>query len=207
MEQLLHLITSFGWLAVVLVIFSESGLMIGFFMPGDSLLFTAGFLVQQGFLHINIHLFALILFLAAVAGNTCGYLIGRRFGRKLFERPSKLFKQRYLHEAERFYEKYGSKTIILAMFVPIVRAFAPVVAGTAGMEYHRFLIFNVIGAALWVGLMTYLGYFVGDSLLKAGLNIEVIVLLIIGLSLLPAIIHAVRKPSTRRRIARLFRRA
>jgi membrane-associated protein len=207
MEQLLHLITSFGWLAVVLVIFSESGLMIGFFMPGDSLLFTSGFLVHQNVLQINIHTFVMVLFLAAVLGNTCGYFIGRIFGRKLFERPNRLFKKKYLEEAERFYDKYGSKTIILAMFVPIVRAFAPVVAGTAGMDYRRFVTFNVIGAALWVGIMTYLGYFVGGALLSAGINIEMIVLIIIGVSLLPPAIHALQKPSTRARLKRIFKRA
>jgi membrane-associated protein len=206
MDQLLHIITNFGWIAVVLVIFAESGLLVGFFLPGDSLLFTSGFLVQKGILPINIHLFVLVLFIAAVLGNSCGYFIGRTVGRKLFERPSRIFKHRYLVDAERFYEKYGSKTIIIAMFVPIVRAFAPAVAGVAEMDYRRFLTFNIIGAAAWVGLMTYLGYFVGGALIKAGLNIEAIALLIIAISLLPGVIHALRQKSTRARLAKLFKR-
>jgi membrane-associated protein len=207
MEQLLHFITGFGWIAVLLVIFSESGLMVGFFMPGDSLLFTSGFLVHQNILGINIHLFVLLLFIAAVLGNTTGYLIGKKVGRKLFKPNSRIFKTRYLHEAERFYEQYGSKTIILAMFVPIVRAFAPVAAGIAGMEYRRFLTFNIIGAALWVGILTYLGYFAGAGLIQAGLNIEAVVLLIIALSLLPAVIHAFSNPQRRKQILRRLKRS
>lgn len=206
MEQLLHFITGFGWIAVFLVVFAESGLMVGFFMPGDSLLFTSGFLVHQNILSININVFVLLLFIAAVLGNTSGYLIGKKFGRGLFKRDSKVFKLRYLHEAERFYEQYGTKTIIYAMFVPIVRAFAPVAAGIAGMEYRRFLTFNVIGAALWVGLLTYLGYFAGAGLIHAGLNIEAVVLLIVGLSLLPAVIHTLASPKRRKEVLRHLRR-
>jgi len=206
MEQLLHFITGFGWIAVLLVVFSESGLMVGFFMPGDSLLFTSGFLVHQKILTINIHVFVLLLFLAAVLGNTAGYLIGKKFGRGLFKPGSKVFKLRYLHEAERFYERYGSKTIIIAMFVPIVRAFAPVAAGIAGMDYRRFLTFNIIGAALWVGLLTYLGYFAGDALIRAGLNIEAVVLLIIALSLAPAVIHTLSSPKRRKEAWKHIRR-
>lgn len=206
MEQLLHFITGFGWIAVLLVVFSESGLMVGFFMPGDSLLFTSGFLVHQNILTINIHLFVLLLFLAAVLGNTSGYLIGKKFGRGLFKQNSRVFKLRYLHEAERFYERFGSRTIIYAMFVPIVRAFAPVAAGIAGMDYRRFLTFNVIGAFLWVSLMTYLGYFAGAVLIRAGLNIEAIVLLIIALSLMPAVIHTLASPKRRKEAWKHLRR-
>jgi membrane-associated protein len=206
MEHLLTMITGYGWLAVALVIFSESGLMIGFFMPGDSLLFTSGFLVQKSVININIHLFVLILFLAAILGNTCGYFIGRKLGRRLFDHPNRIFKKKYLHDAEHFYAKYGSKTIILAMFVPIIRAFAPVVAGAAKMDYRKFVTFNLIGAAAWVGIMTYLGYYGGKGLTDAGFNIEAIALIIIGLSLLPGVVHSLQNPATRAKLSRIFKR-
>lgn len=206
MEHLSNLIAHLGWLAVVLVIFSESGLMVGFFLPGDSLLFTSGFLVQKGVLGINIHLFVIALFLAAVLGNTSGYFIGRKVGRRLFDHPNRIFKKKYLHDAERFYQKYGSKAVVLAMFVPIIRAFAPVVAGAAKMDYRKFVTFNLIGAAAWVGIMTYLGYYGGKGLTDAGFNIEAIALIIIGLSLLPGVIHWLQTPATRAKLSRIFKR-
>jgi len=201
MEALLNFITSFGWIAVVGVIFSETGLMVGFFLPGDSLLFTAGFLVQQQIFPINIHVFVLLLFLASVLGNSTGYMFGHKVGRRLFQREdSRFFRQEYLQRAEEFYEKHGSKTIILAMFVPIVRTFTPIVAGISKMSYRKFLIFNIIGAALWTGGFTYLGYFAGSYIKAMGINIEIAALLIIALSLLPGVIHVLKEPERRARI-------
>ena len=201
MEALLHFITNFGWLAVVAVIFAESGLMVGFFLPGDSLLFVAGTLVQRGVFQVDIFAFTAWLFLAAVAGNSTGYYIGRKFGRKLFTRPdSRFFRHEYLMEAEAFYEKNGSKTIIMAMFVPIVRAFSPVVAGIAHMPYRKFLLFNVTGAALWTGTFTLLGYYAGNVIEKTGINIELAALIVIFLSLLPGIVHVLQQPKYRARI-------
>ena len=201
MEALLHFITNFGWLAVVAVIFAESGLMVGFFLPGDSLLFVAGTLVQRGVFQVDIFAFTAWLFLAAVAGNSTGYYIGRKFGRKLFTRPdSRFFRHEYLMEAEAFYEKNGSKTIIMAMFVPIVRAFSPVVAGIAHMPYRKFLLFNVTGAALWTGIFTLLGYYAGNVIEKTGINIELAALIVIFLSLLPGIVHVLQQPKYRARI-------
>jgi membrane-associated protein len=181
--------------------------MIGFFLPGDSLLFTAGFLTQQGILPINIHLFVAILFVAAVLGNSTGYMFGHRVGRRLFQRKdSRLFRQEYLERTEEFYEKHGSKTIMMAMFVPIVRTFTPIVAGISKMKYHKFLTFNVIGAALWTSSFTYIGYFAGTYIKALGINIELAALIIIALSLLPGAIHILKEPEHRARIRHHVRR-
>ena len=207
MEALLNFITHLGWLAVAVVIYAESGLMIGFFLPGDSLLFTAGFLTQQGILPINIHLFVAILFVAAVLGNSTGYMFGHRVGRRLFQRKdSRFFRQEYLQRSEEFYEKHGSKTIIMAMFVPLVRTFTPIVAGISKMKYHKFLTFNVIGAALWTSSFTYIGYFAGTYIKAMGINIELAALIIIALSLLPGVIHILKEPDNRARIRHHVRR-
>ena len=201
MEGLLHFITNFGPLAVILVIFAESGLMVGFFLPGDSLLFIAGTLVHQHIFHINIFLFTALLFVAAVVGNSLGYYIGQRHGRKLFSRPdSRFFRQEYLEQAEKFYETNGSKAVVLAMFVPIVRAFSPVVAGIAHMRYRTFVTYNLIGAAIWTGGFTLLGYFAGGIIEKLGINIEVAALIVIFLSLIPGVVHLLKEPENRAKL-------
>lgn len=208
MEALLEFITHFGPYAVAAVIFAETGLMVGFFLPGDSLLFTAGFLVQQGIFEINIHFFAALLFAASVAGNSTGYFFGHRVGRRLFRKEdSRFFRKEYLLKAEEFYEKNGPKTIILAMFVPIVRTFTPIVAGISHMQYRKFLFFNVIGAMIWAVGFTYLGYFAGSYIRAMGINIEVAALIIIALSLLPGIIHILKEPEHRTRIKHHIRTA
>lgn len=208
MEALLEFITHFGWLAVVLVIFAESGLMVGFFLPGDSLLFVSGTLVQRQIFDVNIFLFVTLLWLAAIAGNSTGYYIGRKFGRRLFNKPdSRFFRHEYLMQAERFYEQYGPKTIVMAMFIPVVRAFAPVVAGIAHMPYARFVAFNLLGATLWVGGFTLLGYWAGDVIQRLGINIEIAALLIIFLSLLPGVAHLLKEPEHRARIKNHIRAA
>jgi membrane-associated protein len=191
MHNLIEFITHLGPLAVAAVIFAESGLLIGFFLPGDSLLFMSGFLVQQGTFPINIHLFAVILFVAAVAGDNVGYSFGRKVGRKLFAKPnSKFFKNEYLLQAEAFFKKYGALAIVLARFVPVVRTFTPIVAGVSHMHYKTFFVFNVLGGLIWTAGFTYLGYFVGQKLQAMGLNIEIIALLIIFISVAPIVIHA-----------------
>lgn len=207
MEALLEFITHFGWLAVIAVIFAESGLMVGFFLPGDSLLFVSGTLVQQEIFQVNVWLFIVLLWCAAVAGNSTGYYLGRRFGRKLFRKPdSRFFRQEYLQQAEIFYEQNGSKTIVIAMFVPIVRAFAPVVAGIAHMSYRKFVLFNVMGALVWVSSFVLLGYFAGRVIEQYHINIEVAALIIIFLSLLPGIIHVLKEPENRQRIRHRVKR-
>lgn len=201
MENLLNAITNLGPIAVVLVIFAESGLMAGFFLPGDSLLFIAGTLVHQGIFNINIYLFVALLFLAAVIGNSTGYYIGRKVGHRLFRRPdSRFFRQEYLQQTKKFYKDNGSKAIVLAMFVPVVRAFSPVVAGISHMPYRTFVTFNIIGAAIWTSSFTFLGYFAGGVVEQLGINIEVAALIIIFLSLLPGVAHVLKEPENRAKI-------
>lgn len=201
MEAILHLITGLGVLAVLFVIYAESGLLIGFLFPGDSLLFTAGFLVQQGigsFGQINIHLFAFLLFLAALFGQQTGYFFGKKVGRKLFDRPnSRFFRKENLVRTEQFYEKHGPIAIILACFVPIVRTFVPIVAGVSKMTYRQFLPYNIIGAFTWTYLFTYLGYYAGKVLHDMGINVEIAALIIIFLSISPMLYHALSSKEKR----------
>ena len=210
MEAFIHLITGFGVLAILLVVYAESGLLIGFVFPGDSLLFTAGYMVQQNILHLgslpfNIHIFVGLLFIAAVLGDSTGYAFGHKVGRKLFDKPnSRFFKKKYLEQAEAFYNKYGPLTVVLARFVPIVRTFAPIVAGTSKMHYKTFLAFNIIGGALWTASFTYLGFFAGEALTRAGVNIEVAAILIILISISPMIIHALKQKEVRNLIKKQF---
>lgn len=193
MHALLDFVVSLGIVAILFVIFAESGLLIGFFLPGDSLLFTAGFLVQQGILDISVHVFVALLFIAAALGDSTGYSFGRRVGRKLFERQnSRLFHQENLRRAEAFYKKHGAKTIILARFVPIVRTFAPIIAGVSHMQYRTFLIFNLVGAALWTATFTYLGYYAGQKLTDMGVNIELAAIVIVFVSIVPMLIHTLK---------------
>jgi len=192
--DLIDLIKYVGVLGVALIIFAESGLLIGFFLPGDSLLFTAGFLVHSGYLPINIHLLVIILFAAAVLGDSVGYTFGRRVGHRVFNRKnSLLFRQENIQKAEEFYKKHGGKTIIMARFIPIVRTFAPVVAGVGKMQYKTFLTYNVIGALLWAAGVTYAGYFAGGWLESLGIEIDHILLPLIAgiilISILPPLIH------------------
>lgn len=200
--ELIRMAGATAAIVVPLIIFAESGLLIGFFLPGDSLLFTAGFLVHTGVIPVNIHLFVLILWAAAVIGDSVGYTFGRRVGRKVFDRPdSRIFKQAYLKQAEDFYLKHGGKTIIMARFVPIVRTFAPIVAGTAKMPYRQFLAYNIIGGALWTIGITYAGYFLGRVFTNLGLDIDQVILpivaLIVLISILPPIIHILKDKKQR----------
>lgn len=203
MESLIHAITGLGIAAVLLVVYAESGLLIGFVLPGDSLLFTAGYMVNQEILRLfghplNIHFFVAAIALMAILGDSTGYAFGHKVGRKLFLKPnSRFFKKKYLEQAEQFYQKHGSLTIVLARFVPIVRTFAPIVAGASKMHYNTFLLFNIVGGALWAAIFTYLGYFAGAILTKAGVNIEVTAIIIILISVAPMVIHALKQKSTR----------
>lgn len=192
------LISLIGVAGIAGIIFAESGLLIGFFLPGDSLLFTAGFLVSQDILVFNIHLLAVILFVAAAVGDSVGYTFGHRVGRRLFQRKeSVFFHKENLRKAEAFYEKHGGKTIILARFVPVIRTFAPIVAGMSSMPYRSFLAYNLTGALLWAAGLTYLGYFAGDLINQAGINIEYVILGIIFISVLPPVVHVLKDPQTR----------
>jgi len=175
-----------GWLgyaALFAIVFAETGLLIGFFLPGDSLLFTVGVVAGAG--ELNLLLINAVLIVAAIAGDATGYLLGRQAGPHVFNRPdSRLFKREHLIRTQQFYEKHGGKTIIYARFVPIIRTFAPFVAGVAGMPYHRFLAFNVFGGIGWVVLMTTAGYFLGGIPIIQR-HFEKVVILIVLLSVVP----------------------
>ncbi len=191
-----------GILAIGLIVFAESGLLIGFFLPGDSLLFTAGFLASQGIL--DIHLLAAVCFIAAVAGDSVGYSIGNKMGPRLLKRPDgKIFKKKYLAQAEAFYEVHGKKTIILARFTPVVRTFAPIVAGIGNMHYRTFLIFNIIGAGLWALGLTYAGYYLGRAIPGVESYLEPVILLVVFISLLPGLYHFFKEQSNRERVKKL----
>lgn len=209
MLNLEELIRSIGYVGIAAIVFAENGLLIGFFLPGDSLLFTAGFLASQGY--FNISILTTLIFLASVVGVSIGYAFGKRWGRKLFQRPdSRFFKHENLEKAQSFYQKHGGKTIVLARFIPIVRTFAPIVAGIAEMNYAKFMFYNLVGGALWTVSLTLSGYWLGTKVQNVDQYILPIVGIIIILSVLPGIIHLLQKPEQRRglwnRIAKLIQR-
>lgn len=192
-QHLQILSTRYGvWIYAILflIIFCETGLVVTPLLPGDSLLFAAGGIAALG--SMNIHSMVILLIFAAILGDAANFAIGRFFGQKLFANPnSKIFKQRYLKKTEDFYAKHGGKTIILARFVPIVRTFAPFVAGMGHMHYPRFLLFNVMGAVAWVALFAYGGYFFGNLPIVKN-NLFLVLLAIIVLSILPMVIEIIR---------------
>ncbi len=176
-----------GYSGMTLIVFSETGLLVGFFLPGDSMLVTAGLFASQGL--FNIVWLNGLLICAAILGNSTGYLIGKRSGPALYSKEdSRFFKRKHLIKTREFYEQYGGITIIMAQFMPFARTFAPVVAGIAGMKYLRFASFNVIGAIFWVMSMTLIGYFLGSAVPGIDKHIELVILGIIFLSLVPGII-------------------
>jgi membrane-associated protein len=189
-----------GLTAMTAIVFAETGLMVGFFLPGDSLLVTAGVFAAAG--KLNIWTLNALLMTAAIAGDTAGYWFGRRVGPALFKRPkSLLFNPDHLRRAHDFYEKHGGKTIIIARFMPIIRTFAPIVAGMGEMDYRRFLSFNVFGGVFWVASMTGIGYFLG-RIPGVREHIEVVIVIVVFLSILPGIIAFGREWMKRRRSAR-----
>ncbi|MDZ8053463.1 MAG: DedA family protein [Aulosira sp. ZfuVER01] len=188
------LIKSLGYFGVWGIIFAESGLLIGFFLPGDSLLFTAGFVASQQLL--NIWILIIGAFICAVLGDNVGYTTGYRFGRKLFSKEdSWLFHKKHIYKTQNFYQKHGKKTIVLARFVPIVRTFAPIVAGIGAMHYRTFMSYNLIGGFLWTFGITFLGFFLGKSLPPEQVDkyLLPIIGLIIVVSLIPSIIHIIQE--------------
>lgn len=186
--DLKEIILNIGLLGVFGIVFAESGLFFGFFLPGDSLLLTAGLLASQGFFDIKILILGCCI--GAVAGDSVGYWFGKKTGPKIFKRPnSLLFKKENLLKANAFYEKHGGKTIVLARFMPFIRTFAPIVAGAGEMHYNRFLFFNFFGGVFWVLTMSLLGYFLGTSVPDIDKYIIFIVGGIIFLSVLPTAIH------------------
>ena len=181
-----------GLFALLAIVFVETGLLVGFFLPGDSLLFTAGLFVANGRLDLPLWLLLVTIPIAAIAGDQVGYAIGRKGGPMVFNRPdSRFFQQEYVDKAYAFFEKYGARTIVLARFVPIVRTFAPVVAGVSRMHYRTFVLYNAVGAVLWGAGVTALGYFLGQIAFVRD-NVEVILLLIVGVSVLPIVFEIAR---------------
>lgn len=180
-----------GLLGLVLIVFAETGLMVGFFLPGDSLLVTAGLFAAKG--DLDILWLNLALIAAAIVGDATGYWIGARTGQALYSRPnSLLFRREHLIKTHEFYERHGGKTIVIARFMPIIRTFAPVVAGAAQMTYRRFAVYNIAGGIAWVLSMTLTGYFLGQAVPDLEKHIHLVVAVVIFLSLLPALIAWLR---------------
>ena len=175
------------------IVFAETGLLVGFFLPGDSLLFTAGLLVATGTIKVNIVALITLVVISAIIGNQCGYLIGRKAGPALFNRPeSRLFKHENVEKAHIFFEKHGGKALILARFVPIIRTFVPVIVGVAEYDRKKFFLFNVIGGVLWGGGVTLLGYILGDRVPWVSKNLDLIFIVIVLVSVLPILIEGVK---------------
>jgi membrane-associated protein len=194
-----------GYILLVAIVFTETGLLLGFFLPGDSLLITAGLLAGLG--KLDIWWLNVLVIAAAIVGDSTGYAIGARLGPRIFTRPkSMLFNPKHVERTQRFYEKYGAKTIVIARFVPIVRTFAPVLAGVGKMRYRRFLIYNVAGGVGWVASMTWVGYLLGSKVPNISRHLHVIVIVIIILSVIPIAVElyrerrqtTLRKPAKRR---------
>lgn len=183
-----HLILTGGYLGLFGIVFAESGLLFGFFFPGDSLLITAGLLASRGYFDIKILI--LVSILGAILGDTVGYWFGKKTGPKIFKREdSLLFHKQNIIKANNFYKKHGGKTIIIARFLPFIRTFAPIVAGVGEMEYSRFLSFNIFGGIFWVLATTLLGYFLGNTIPDIDKYIVWIILLVIIVSASPGMIH------------------
>lgn len=196
-DQFLHfdlvkILESFGYLGLVSIIFAESGLLAGFFLPGDSVLFTAGFLASQGI--FNIWILTPMTFVAAVLGDSVGYAFGHKVGKKLFQKEdSVFFHKKHLIRAQKFYEKHGGKTITIARFLPVVRTFAPIVAGMGDMNYKRFLMFNIVGAFLWAVCIPFAGYFLGNIIPGVDKYLLPIIVVIVIASVAPTIIHLIKE--------------
>ncbi len=184
-----------GYLLLVAIVFAETGLLIGCFLPGDSLLITAGLLAAAG--HLNIWWINALLIAAAIIGDSVGYAIGARLGPHIFTREkSLLFNPQHVVRTRRFYEKYGPKTIVIARFVPIIRTFAPVLAGVGVMEYRRFLTYNVVGGIGWVASMSWAGYLLGQAVPNISKHMHVLVIVIIVLSCIPIAVEVYRERRT-----------
>lgn len=185
------IIKTVGLIGIIFIVFAETGLFFGFFFPGDSLLFTAGLIASQGV--FNIYYVLIFCILAAVLGDSIGYWSGKKYGRKLFDRDSGFFfKKKRVRDAEEFYTKYGKHTIIIARFVPIVRTFAPIVAGIGEMHYGTFISYNIIGGILWVLAVTLLGYMFGGMITNPDQYIIPIALVIIFISVIPILIKLIK---------------
>ena len=191
-EPTLRNLGAVAFWVVLAIIFAECGLLIGFFLPGDSLLFIVGMLIAQGVIGMNIGLAIALLIIAAIVGNIVGYWIGLKAGPALFKKPdSRLFKKEYVDKTHAFFEKYGARAIVMARFVPIIRTFITAIAGVGRMDFRRFVAFSFIGAIMWAGLVTLAGYFLGNiEFVKK--NIEIILILVIVVSILPLVFEYIK---------------
>jgi membrane-associated protein len=199
------ILQSGGLLLIALVIFAESGMLVGFLFPGDTLLFSAGILAATGKLPIVLTL--AVIAGAAILGDNIGYQIGRSLGPRLFKKDNLIFRHDYIMRAEKFYEKYGSKTMLLAHFVPIVRTFAPVTAGAGKMDRRQFMLFDAIGDIAWTLSVTLLGYFVGSRIPGIEKLIEPVLIIIVLIFLAPTLYHVLKDPRIRRALAGKFKKS
>jgi membrane-associated protein len=197
LSDLPELVRWAGLIGLTAIVFSETGLLVGVFLPGDSLLVTAGLLAARGYL--NVYTLVPALMAAAICGNSLGYFIGRTTGPRIFNRENSLFfNKKHAIRAHEFYARHGRKTIVLAQFMPVIRTFSPVIAGVGGMEYTTFIAFNIIGAIVWVGSMVSIGYFLGTYIPGIDQHIEIVVVIVVFISLLPAIIGSYRSKRAKR---------
>ena len=191
-ENLTHLLSSMGYPGIALIVFFESGVPFGFFLPGSSALFTAGFLASTGMFDITTLLIVVIV--SAILGDSAGFIIGHYFGPALYRmNDSRFFKREYLTRTHDFYEKNGGKAVVMARFLPIVRTFVPIIAGIVGMPYRTFLAYNVVGAIAWAGIVTWAGNFIGVRFPFLSHNLETIIIVIVLLSVVPFVVEYFRK--------------
>lgn len=203
--DLMEILPTIGYLGIFAIVFAESGLLIGFFLPGDSLLFTAGFLASQGIFDIRI--LAVLCFVAAVLGDTVGYWFGHKVGKKLFQKKdSLLFHKDNLLKAEKFYEQHGKKTIVIARFMPMIRTFAPIVAGVGSMDYKTFLSYNIFGGLIWGMGLTLAGYYLGNLIPDVDKYLLPIIGAIVLISVAPPAYHILKEPAHRKQIFALLRK-
>jgi membrane-associated protein len=205
MFDITHLIETGGLLLIALIIFAESGLMVGLFFPGDTLLLSAGVLAAGGKLQLVASI--AVVAVAAILGDNAGYHIGRHFGRRLFSKPDGIiFRHEYIMRAEQFYEKHGSKTMLVAHFIAIVRSFAPVAAGAARMDLKRFMLFDAIGDTAWAIVLTLFGYFVGSRIPGIDTYIEPVLIIMVLVFLVPTLYHVLKDPRIRHALSALISR-
>lgn len=204
--ELAHLIETVGYIGLFAIIFAESGLLIGFFLPGDSVLFTAGFLASQGILSLPILL--VTCFTAAILGDNVGYAFGHRVGKRLFKREdSLLFHKKNILKAQKFYKEHGAKAIVIARFMPVVRTFAPIVAGVGDMHYKTFVAYNIVGGVLWAIGLNLAGYFLGSLIPDVDKYLLPIVGVIVIASVAPSVIHILKDPESREGLMKLGKNA
>ena len=201
--DLINLITTVGYVGLFIIIFSESGLLIGLLLPGDSLLFTAGFLASQGYL--NITTLVVLMFVAAVSGDSFGYFFGRKIGHRIFTKEkSLLLSKDHIQRSERFFEKHGPKAIIIARFTPVIRTLAPILAGVGKMKYSVFIFYNILGGLIWGMGIPISGYYLGQSIPNIDQFLIPIIVVVVVLSSLPTVIHLLKSKQHRQEILQFF---